>query len=91
MRIILVIILSLIIVSVCYPADENDVPLERSFRVYDKKGHFDGTIEKRNYGTYRVYDKKGHFKGTVEPTPYGQIRIYDEKGHLKESYESRPY
>jgi len=61
------------------PQARADEPPE-TYRRYDDRGGFQGTVREDDEGNLRFYDEKGQYEGYADRQDDGSWRKYDEQG-----------
>jgi hypothetical protein len=51
---------------------------EERWRIYDRKGRYEGTVQKNDAGRMKMYDRKGRYQGYIKDD-----RVYDRDGTLE--------
>jgi hypothetical protein len=51
---------------------------EERWRIYDRKGSYEGAVRQNDGGRMRIYDRKGRYQGYIE-----EDRVYDRDGTLE--------
>ena len=51
---------------------------EERWRIYDRKGRYEGAVRQDDGGRVRIYDRKGRYQGYIE-----EDRVYDRDGTLE--------
>ena len=56
---------------------------EERWRIYDRKGQYEGSVRKNNDGRMKMYDREGPHERTFREDNGGRMKIYDQKGRLE--------
>ena len=56
---------------------------EERWRIYDRKGRYEGTVRKNDDGRLKVYDQKGRHERTFREDNGGRLKMYDQKGRFE--------
>ena len=51
---------------------------EERWRIYDRKGRYEGSIRQQDDGRIKMYDREGRYQGYIEDD-----RVYDRDGSLE--------
>lgn len=56
---------------------------EERWRIYDRKGRYEGTVRKNDDGRMKMYDQKGRHEKTFREDNGGRMKMYDQKGRFE--------
>jgi hypothetical protein len=56
---------------------------EERWRIYDRKGGYEGTVQKNDDGRMKMYDQKCRHEGTFREDNGGRMKMYDPKGRFE--------
>jgi hypothetical protein len=58
---------------------------EERWRIYDRKGRYEGSVRQDEGGRMKMYDREGRRERTFCDDDSGRMRIYDSKGRYEGS------
>jgi hypothetical protein len=56
---------------------------EERWRIYDRKGRYEGTVRQQDDGHMKMYDQKGRHERTLREDNSERMKIYDQKGRFE--------
>jgi hypothetical protein len=56
---------------------------EERWRIYDRKGRFEGSVRKNDDGRSKLYDREGRHEKTFRDDNGKRLKIYDQKGRFE--------
>jgi hypothetical protein len=58
---------------------------EERWRIYDKKGRYEGAVRQDDGDRMKMYDSKGRHERTFREDNGGRLKVYDQKGRYEGS------